>query len=236
MNSVWPGLTVSSPPSVVIAKPRVASHFCSSIMRIFSRVDIFLSVMTEDAGRRPAVWIGLVREREIQSNSFLHRYTHLENLHLHIPLNSFTLASPTRLPSFARSINLHRSLRQTATQSPFLRPPLRTKSKPPASNYSLVISLAALSTMAPTPTSTQTNGQASAVDIPLSSTTSTTTNGNASQSNGHVNGNGNGNGNHSSSQPFEITEPKKGEKSKKGHSQVVIIGSGPAGHTCVPLF
>jgi thioredoxin reductase (NADPH) len=32
--------------------------------------------------------------------------------------------------------------------------------------------------------------------------------------------------------PFEVAEPKAGgEKSKKMHSQVVIIGSGPAGHT-----
>lgn len=32
--------------------------------------------------------------------------------------------------------------------------------------------------------------------------------------------------------PFEVNEPKSGgEKSKKMHSQVVIIGSGPAGHT-----
>ncbi len=30
---------------------------------------------------------------------------------------------------------------------------------------------------------------------------------------------------------FQITEPAKGPKSKKLHSKVVIIGSGPAGHT-----
>jgi thioredoxin reductase (NADPH) len=37
--------------------------------------------------------------------------------------------------------------------------------------------------------------------------------------------NGNGNGPH-------VVEPNtSGEKSKKMHSQVVIIGSGPAGHT-----
>ena len=37
--------------------------------------------------------------------------------------------------------------------------------------------------------------------------------------------------------PFEVAEPKAGgEKSKKMHSQVVIIGSGPAGHTYVHLY
>lgn len=42
------------------------------------------------------------------------------------------------------------------------------------------------------------------------------------QANGVVNGN---------SSSFEVVEPVKGQKSKKMHSKVVIIGSGPAGHT-----
>jgi thioredoxin reductase (NADPH) len=42
------------------------------------------------------------------------------------------------------------------------------------------------------------------------------------QPNGTVNGN---------SSTFEVVEPVRGQKSKKMHSKVVIIGSGPAGHT-----